>query len=1223
MAQESKPKRQPVSTKDSDPNTLGLWLFDDPQYSASTLTDSGPYRADMFLDAGRDRPPSSIVNNTRGLVPGKFGNALRLPIGNGAGVSWTWPAYSRYNSTNQDMQQVDNEVPEPLNLGYLDFTFEFWFKADGEQKERGTVWSLMRDAGALGNTLLLEPGRSAFTFRTFGGTYGGVNLDEQIHVKTDATRLNDGKWHHLAFTYVAKENQMRHYVDGKLQPLPRPGTWQPVIVQLRDLRLGRDYFGKQELYGWLDELRVSKIVRYKNEFTPPGSFSKNHGQRKPKQFAPTGPPLLFPPKSVTASSAALEISKEDFSSDPQWDGLFNRSNRSDFGFDDSLGALAGAMSCSQRAYYAQPIGALNPLIDRMVASGDAAYLAVIDTKNSVQIIDRGDIKREVKVMNENKETDILVGWFNSKSYERNGQLPKGIYLWMGDNNRIFASITTRGVAAHHTKYLGYVPDKFSWKLEYDPAGNGRVILRVTNHDHAEKLANKSSIKQKPSSIRKQDFATDPSWVGLNHRKAQGGYGWNKSKTAVGGNFARSNEAQYYADTDLRLTLDDRLTAKGSFTVENAQQEGSPRFGWFDSHSGQGLTFMVADGWRLMAFTDLPEEGSQYGLVGRIAGSQVYHWEMNYDPDAGNHGVFTVKFTNSFGHVVGTRSLALQKATREYGLHLDAFGWCGFSEGGNPSTSVQGAFVDNLEYTVREGGPSVRQAILALNPGEKKQIGLLDRFGVVTRHQARYVGGTRSMAIDNLEYTARPILKDAAKPIPFGARKHLFLDDQLLDHTNGLKLVGNPPIGFDVTDFRNSEIWEPTPRFGPAIPDPCTVFEDENGKLKFLYTNGGMWGGKKHAVCLAETDDGIHFTKPTVGKFPWLGSLENNIVSLDGSQGCVIYDKNPAEPAARRYKYFAMTMNRGFYVYTSPDCRTWTRNECAMLPFDPDGSISAFWDDQIGQYRAYVRVWAPGLARQIGYASADDAMQPWPFFRAKNPQFNPYMLPRPSAGEVDLLDTYGQAYRFKAFKYPGAPDAYFAFPWRMIQEGNIRPGSLLMVSRNGEEWQRFEKDYYLSSDMKVEGRKIHEALMEHGMVIRGDEIWQYATTRVTEHGGLMIGGVDHEGGQFDRFLRVRQRLDGFVSLETQDSGEAITKPLKIDGSSMEINVKAEGMIRVAVLDETGDEIRGFGLTDCIPVTGDHIRKQVKWKKEISELAGRTVRLKFELEDAKLFAFEIKQ
>jgi hypothetical protein len=57
---------------------------------------------------------------------------------------------------------------------------------------------------------------------------------------------------------------------------------------------------------------------------------------------------------------------------------------------------------------------------------------------------------------------------------------------------------------------------------------------------------------------------------------------------------------------------------------------------------------------------------------------------------------------------------------------------------------------------------------------------------------------------------------------------------------------------------------------------------------------------------------------------------------------------------------------------------------------------------------------------------------------------------------------------------------------------------------------------------------------------------------------------------------------------------------------------------------GKEIPGLGLGDCEAVKGDSIRKTVRFKDDalLKSIAGRAVRVKFELRDAKLYAFKFK-
>jgi hypothetical protein len=756
---------QIVAHSGADAHTIALWLFDEVPYGNVTLTDAGPHQIDLRLETGTGTLPLAIRQGTRGLVKGRFGSALHLPVGEGVGVTWPRGDWTRYGSA--PLFTRGNEVPELCNLGYFDWTLELWYKASGAQPGRGVLLDLRNESGEASpqcpagvNDLVLEAGRERFVL--VSRLLTKREWDLEIPIPTDPARLKDGEWHHLAFTFTAAERQIRHYVDGRHQPLPKKGGFLPLMGQLVSLRLGRDLEGAQELAGLLDEVRLSDTVRYTADFAPPGSLSVNYDARALRPSRPNGPPLLFGPEA--------------------------------------------------------PVG----------------------------------------------------------------------------------------------------------------------------------------------------------------------------------------------------------------------------------------------------------------------------------------------------------------------------------------------------------------------------------------------------------------------PVALGSRKHLFIDDVLIARRENVRLVVNPPISKQATDFRSDQAWEPTPRFGAGLPDLASVW-DEGDEIRLLYTNGGMWGGKPHAVGLATSRDGLHWTKPDLGLFTWEGSRRNNIVLRNASQGTAFKDLNPDVQPEHRYKYVAWCMNRGFYVFTSPDGVHWRRNETMALPFDPDGSISAYWDDQSGVYRGYLRALMPGaVRRRVVRVSTNEILKPWPFEPSPTPEWDGnWDLPKPTSGELPLIDTGGQIYRFKGIKYPWAPDVYLAFPWRFLPEGNIRPGSFLMVSRDGENWRRYEPPYYLSPGWELDGRAVLEALMEQGMIRRGDDIWQYGTVRFTEHGGALYGGVEHEGGYGDRLLRLVQRLDGFVSLDAGDPvGTVVTRPLVFEGRRLVLNVAAEGSLSVGLLDEAGNPIPGFTVAECDPISVDSTRKMVSWRgnDDLRRLAGKVVRLQLRMQKAKLFALQ---
>src|SRR5436190_10502084 len=85
----------------------------------------------------------------------------------------------------------------------------------------------------------------------------------------------------------------------------------------------------------------------------------------------------------------------------------------------------------------------------------------------------------------------------------------------------------------------------------------------------------------------------------------------------------------------------------------------------------------------------------------------------------------------------------------------------------------------------------------------------------------------------------------------------------------------------------------------------------------------------------------------------------------------------------------------------------------------------------------------------------------------------------------------------------------------------------------------------------------------------------------------------------------------------DAGIVVTKPLTFKGTRLLVNLAAKGSLRVSLLDDSGKAIPGFENAEA---TGDSLSQEIRWASDLAALEGKTVRLRFELRDAKLFAFQ---
>ena len=106
--------------------------------------------------------------------------------------------------------------------------------------------------------------------------------------------------------------------------------------------------------------------------------------------------------------------------------------------------------------------------------------------------------------------------------------------------------------------------------------------------------------------------------------------------------------------------------------------------------------------------------------------------------------------------------------------------------------------------------------------------------------------------------------------------------------------------------------------------------------------------------------------------------------------------------------------------------------------------------------------------------------------------------------------------------------------------------------------------------------------------------------------------------------ARLRMDGFVSLKGGiEWGSVLTQPVLVDGETLHVNADSwRGRVLVEVIDAgNGEVIDGYAKDDCMPGMVDSIDECVRWRggRELKELAGRTVRLRFHLWQAELYSY----
>lgn len=462
-------------------------------------------------------------------------------------------------------------------------------------------------------------------------------------------------------------------------------------------------------------------------------------------------------------------------------------------------------------------------------------------------------------------------------------------------------------------------------------------------------------------------------------------------------------------------------------------------------------------------------------------------------------------------------------------------------------------------------------------------------------------------------------------------RHLFLDPAFVHDAQDVALTVNPAQRREVVIQRDRP-WESF-----MITFYLSVI-DEGGKLR-------MWYDTRESTSIAhlayaESTDGIHWTKPELGVAEHKGSKATNLVGISSLEGNVFRDPHATNESERYVYVTTVFKGGGIYRFTSPDGLRWKRDGQPLMPFEADSQNITFWDERLGRYVLFFRGWdredSRNQWRRLVRLETDRLDRPLPLVpsgkgrHANDPARDPLITTEaPTVLACDAQDPeHTDIYTSAIQRYPLAPEWYVGFPSFYRHATNTknrndgRTETQFIASRDGVKWERYSRAPYIRPGLagSDSGNMVY---VGSGMVIRGDEIWQYATGYRTTHGDTP-GRQQQSDGVIHRYVH---RIDGFVSLDFNDAGgRATTNTVKVDGAALRVNVDtgALGELRAGLLDPNGNEIPGFGLADCEPLQINATGALVRWKSaaDLSTLRGRTVQVRFSGTRSKLYSFRFE-
>ena len=450
------------------------------------------------------------------------------------------------------------------------------------------------------------------------------------------------------------------------------------------------------------------------------------------------------------------------------------------------------------------------------------------------------------------------------------------------------------------------------------------------------------------------------------------------------------------------------------------------------------------------------------------------------------------------------------------------------------------------------------------------------------------------------------------PVP--SRKYLVLDDRVIERTENARVaLGTVEKDPDSPFFTEDRPWE-------ARGDNmyCNVLYDEDDGLYKCWYNPFIEfseHGRETALCYAVSRDGIAWEKPELGICEFDGSTANNIVKRMVHGAGVRKDTRETDPE-RRFKLFYKTQDEEaqtpemrsqglmwMRAATSPDGIRWTDDPRIRNPFyrykQADTHNNFIRDERTGKYVAITRTWDRDLKEDRTAIRLVARMESADFLK----------WTRPVDIFRELPEEFGvrQTYAMPIFEYQG-----------------LYLGLVMMFNcRKGDDTVDCELTW------SPDTIHWHRVCPGQSIIPRGPEgdfdshIVFGACSPIFEEGAIRLyyaGCNGPHGGERQAGLGLaRLRPDGFAGMEPESrdrTATAITRPVECGASKLVVSADAEGgSLRAAVLDA-----EGRGLADCAPIRSNVTNGAVTWSAgNLAGLAGKRVRLRFELDAARLYAF----
>ncbi len=469
----------------------------------------------------------------------------------------------------------------------------------------------------------------------------------------------------------------------------------------------------------------------------------------------------------------------------------------------------------------------------------------------------------------------------------------------------------------------------------------------------------------------------------------------------------------------------------------------------------------------------------------------------------------------------------------------------------------------------------------------------------------------------------PYLTNKPGTINIDVGRQLFVDDFLIADTNltrtwhkAVEYEGNPIFKAE-TDIEKGLPYNDTySHSAGAKPFSDGVWYDsDDGLYKMWYMAGSYYG-----TALATSKDGINWERAEYDVVHGTNLVLNpKDTQIRDSNAIII---NPfAKLRSEKYNMLQILdpANIVGQIYTSSDGIHWTyRTRTASLGDRSTIFYNPFRQKWVFSIRSY---WHD---RSRDYSESDSLV------KGANLENTVHWLRTDNEDLRDpVIDIKPQLYNFDSVAYESVMLGAFQIyqgPDNSITDGTGIPKVTnihLGFSRDGFHYSRSEdRTAFLSCSQKAGTWNRGYLTTNAGIcMVNDNELWFYYTGFEGDETLTNTDSCRSSGNYANGSTGLAKlRRDGFASMD--GTGTLLTENITFSGKYLYVNANAEGgSVKAEILDENGNVIPGYSVNDCVAVTKDTTKTQISFGegKDLSAFAGHSVKIRFYLENAKLYSF----